>query len=169
MVRFWNPLLEASGELLGLSWEGLGPLLGAFGPPKKVPRGWHSLRLGCLLSHLASFVVFFLFGAPPGALLGGFWPHLGAIWAHLRTIFRDFWSTSWDAAWTLGSTMTRQVDQQKMVPIISKQPGPAECAKRLNVYLYIYIYIYLFIYLFIYIYIYLFLFGTALGRHGQWH
>ena len=28
--------------------------------------------------------------------------------------------------------MNGQLDQQKMVPIISKQPGPAECAKRLN-------------------------------------
>ena len=26
--------------------------------------------------------------------------------------------------------MKRQLDQQKLVPIISKQPGPAECAKR---------------------------------------
>ena len=28
IVRFWDPLLEPSWELLGLSWEGLGPLLG---------------------------------------------------------------------------------------------------------------------------------------------
>ena len=95
--QFWTPLLEASWELLGLSWEGLGPLLGALGPPKWVPRGWHSLRLGCLLSHLASFLFFFVFGAPPGAFLGGFRPHLGAIWAHLGTIFRDFELTFWDA------------------------------------------------------------------------
>ena len=28
--------------------------------------------------------------------------------------------------------MDRQLDQQKIKPIVSKQPGPAECAQRLN-------------------------------------
>ena len=138
---FWNPLLEPSWELLGLSWEGLGPLLGALGPPKWGPRGRHSLTSEGLLSHLGYLFVFFRFGAPLGALLGGFWAQLGAIWVHLGTIFRDFWSMFEHFVWILGSTMHGQLDQPKIDPIISKQPGPAECAKRLNIYTYICIYI----------------------------
>ena len=107
---FWNPLLDLSGHLLGLSWEGLGPLLGALGPPKWGPRGWRTLGLGCLLSHLASFVVFFVFGAPPGAFSEGFGPILVpsgpilgrffGIFGRLFGMLSGLWGPQWIDNWT---------------------------------------------------------------------
>ena len=122
----FGPLWVPLGPLLGGSWASLGRPWASKMGSKRV--GNIEIRVSFIPS--CFFCRFFRLRSASGSLLGGFWPHLGAIWAHLGTFFRDFWSTSWDAAWTLGSTMNRQLDQQKMVPIISKQPGPAECAKR---------------------------------------
>ena len=148
---FWNPLLDASGELLGLSWEGLGSLLGALGRPKWGPRRWGTLTKSCLLSHLAFFCAFFRSGAPPEALLGGFWYHLGAILAHLdrvlvpserhlgpswddcSRILANFWIIPlgfWDSRWK------DDWHKKSREWIVSKSPGPTECAKRLKIYIF---------------------------------
>ena len=95
---YWNPLLEASWELLGLSWGALGPLLGTLGEPKWCPRGDNHWSKTVFFATLSCIIYCFRFLLPLGAsgaylgrvldplgpLLGGFLPLWGPSWAGLR-------------------------------------------------------------------------------------
>ena len=122
----------------GHLWGALGPLLGgswaSLGRPWASKMGPKRVRYIGILGFGIPSCSFFRFlslrgasGSPLGRVLAPSWPHLGPIWGHLGAILRYFSSIFWDSWWILGSTMDGQLDQPKIDPIVSKQPGPAEC------------------------------------------
>ena len=87
MSRFWKPLLEASWELLGLSWGPLGPLLGTLGDPKWCPRGEVTLTLAHFFCNLNLHHLFFLIFAASWCLWGLSWERFGPFGASLGREF----------------------------------------------------------------------------------
>ena len=99
LSRFWKPLLEASWELLGLSWGALGPLLGTLGDPKWCPREVVTLIQGSFFCNLNFYHLFFLNFAASWCLWGLSWEHFGpsgispgrifdSLGAHFSTIIK---------------------------------------------------------------------------------
>ena len=84
---YWNPLLEASWELLGLSWGPLGPLLGTLGDPKWCPKGWVTLIQGSFFCNLNLHHLFFLIFAAFWCLLGLSWERFGPSGASPGRVF----------------------------------------------------------------------------------
>ena len=142
---YWNPLLEASWELLGLSWGALGPLLGTLGGPKWCPRGWGSLTQDSFFCNFVLHHIFFsIFAAswclwclswegfgPSGASLGSVFDPLGSSFSRIKEnngwIFGVFAPLCVYLLW-----LTRHMGTCPLTPCLIYWPGGMREAININ-------------------------------------